>query len=118
MRIGKYEIRKPWVKMVDVPIEAELYRAIRKSVLDDVLDEFYDAANKVLENDIAVTEEKSTASVKPSAETYEGDAYCVKCKDKRFFVGVIKTSDSGRRIAMGKCNVCGTKLNRILGKVQ
>lgn len=48
---------------------------------------------------------------------YKGDAYCVKCKDKRYFEGKVITSDSGRRIAMGKCDECGTKLNRILGKL-
>ena len=46
------------------------------------------------------------------------DAYCVKCKEKRTMVdSVIKTSDSGRRMAQGKCKICGTKLNRILAKV-
>ncbi len=30
--------------------------------------------------------------------------------------GVIKVSDSGRRMAVGKCLACGTKVNRILGK--
>ena len=45
------------------------------------------------------------------------DAYCVKCKEKRNFVGKILTSDSGRRMAQGKCGDCGTKLNRVLGKV-
>lgn len=48
---------------------------------------------------------------------YDGYAYCVKCKEKRDFVGPIKVSDSGRRMAMGKCDECGTKLNRILGKI-
>ena len=49
--------------------------------------------------------------------TYEIDAYCVKCKDKRTMVeGLIKTSDSGRRMAVGKCLACGTKVNRILGR--
>lgn len=48
--------------------------------------------------------------------TYYGDAYCVKCKEKREMVGEIRTSDSGRRMATGKCGVCGTKMNRILGK--
>lgn len=47
------------------------------------------------------------------------DAYCVKCKDKRRMIDfVIKTSDSGRRMAQGKCPVCNTKVNRILGKVK
>ena len=52
------------------------------------------------------------------AETYKGDAYCVKCKEKRDFEGTVKVSDSGRRMAQGICSVCGTKLNRILGKAQ
>lgn len=47
---------------------------------------------------------------------YWGDAYCVKCKEKRNFVGRILTSDSGRRMAQGRCDECGTKLNRVLGK--
>ncbi len=50
----------------------------------------------------------------PVAETYEG--YCVKCKAKREFEGETSVSDSGRRMAKGICPVCGTKMNRILGK--
>jgi Domain of unknown function (DUF5679) len=50
------------------------------------------------------------------AESYSGDAYCVKCKEKREFTGEVKVSESGRRMAQGICPVCGTKLNRILGK--
>jgi hypothetical protein len=48
------------------------------------------------------------------ADTYEG--YCVKCKAKRTYEGEVKTSESGRRMAQGICPVCGTKINRILGK--
>jgi hypothetical protein len=48
------------------------------------------------------------------AETYNG--YCVKCKEKRDFEGEVSVSDSGRRMAKGTCPVCGTKMNRILGK--
>jgi hypothetical protein len=48
------------------------------------------------------------------AETYNG--YCVKCKDKRDFEGEVSVSESGRRMAKGKCPVCGTTMNRILGK--
>ena len=51
------------------------------------------------------------------AESYTGEAYCVKCKEKRDFTGEVKVSESGRRMAQGICPVCGTKLNRILGKV-
>ncbi len=50
----------------------------------------------------------------PVAESYNG--YCVKCKEKRDFDGEVKVSDSGRRMAQGLCPVCGTKMNRILGK--
>src|SRR5919199_3476009 len=49
------------------------------------------------------------------AETYSGEFYCVKCKEKRQAEGnVVETN--GRRMAKGKCPVCGTNLNRILGK--
>jgi len=50
------------------------------------------------------------------AESYTGEAYCVKCKEKREFTGEVKVSDSGRRMAKGICPVCGTTVNRILGK--
>ncbi len=50
------------------------------------------------------------------ADDYTGEAYCVKCKAKREFTGVINVSASGRRMAQGICPVCGTKVNRILGK--
>ncbi|MCV2488670.1 DUF5679 domain-containing protein [Geodermatophilus sp. YIM 151500] len=48
------------------------------------------------------------------AESYNG--YCVKCKEKRDFDGEVKVSESGRRMAQGTCPVCGTRMNRILGK--
>ena len=32
------------------------------------------------------------------AEEYKGEAYCVKCKEKRAFEGHVKVSDSGRRM--------------------
>jgi hypothetical protein len=48
--------------------------------------------------------------------TFFGDAYCVHCKDKITFEGQVRTSDSGRRMAQGKCPQCGNKVNRILGK--
>lgn len=60
-----------------------------------------------------VKKEKTLSGV----ESYSGDAYCVSCKEKTAFEGVIKISDSGRRMAMGHCPKCGTKVNRILGKV-
>ncbi|MGC4175589.1 DUF5679 domain-containing protein [Demequina sp.] len=49
-------------------------------------------------------------------ETYSGEFYCVKCKDKRSTEGKVVISENGRRMAKAECPVCGTKLNRILGK--
>ena len=49
-------------------------------------------------------------------ETYKGEFYCVKCKEKRETEGDVVISESGRKMAKGICPVCGTKLNRILGK--
>ncbi|MFM7146149.1 MAG: DUF5679 domain-containing protein [Actinomycetales bacterium] len=49
------------------------------------------------------------------AESYSGEAYCVKCKEKRSFDGHVEVSN-GRRFAKGICPVCGTKVTRILGK--
>lgn len=48
-----------------------------------------------------------------NTETYNG--YCVKCKEKRDFEGEVHESNN-RRMAKGKCPVCGTTVNRILGK--
>ncbi len=50
------------------------------------------------------------------AETFKGDAYCVKCKEKRAFEGDVVVNEKGTKMAKGICPVCGTKLNRILGK--
>ena len=49
------------------------------------------------------------------AEEYTGEAYCVKCKEKREFNGHVEEKNS-RRFAKGICPVCGTKVTRILGK--
>jgi len=46
--------------------------------------------------------------------TYEG--YCVKCREKREFEGQVVELKNGRKAAQGSCPVCGTKMNRILGK--
>jgi hypothetical protein len=46
--------------------------------------------------------------------SYEG--YCVKCREKREFQGEEAEMANGRRAAKGKCPVCGTGMNRILGK--
>ncbi|MDR1118099.1 MAG: DUF5679 domain-containing protein [Bifidobacteriaceae bacterium] len=49
------------------------------------------------------------------SETYTGEFYCVKCKQKREATGDVVVTN-GRRMAKGICASCGTKLNRILGK--
>ena len=48
--------------------------------------------------------------------TYNG--YCVKCKEKRDFQGTVEVSKTGMNMAKGKCPVCGTTVNRILGKAR
>jgi len=53
----------------------------------------------------------------PMAESYSGEAYCVKCKEKREFTGDVHETN-GRRMAKGKCPVCDTTVTRILGKKQ
>ena len=45
------------------------------------------------------------------------EAYCVKCRTKRTVKnGTVTQTANGRQMAQGTCPVCGTKLNRILGK--
>jgi hypothetical protein len=55
-------------------------------------------------------------TVADQAQTYNG--YCVKCKEKRDFEGHIEVSKTGMNMAKGKCPVCGTTVNRILGKAK
>jgi hypothetical protein len=50
------------------------------------------------------------------AESWSGEFYCVKCKEKREATGEIKVNDKGTKMAKAVCPVCGTNLNRILGK--
>ena len=52
--------------------------------------------------------------VAETVQTYNG--YCVKCKEKRDFEGSVEISKTGMKMAKGKCPVCGTTVNRILGK--
>jgi hypothetical protein len=44
-------------------------------------------------------------------------AYCVKCREKRSMKdGTEVEMKGGRRAMQGVCEVCGTKMFRILGK--
>jgi hypothetical protein len=49
------------------------------------------------------------------AETWSGEFYCEKCKEKREASGEVRDNDKGTRMAQALCPVCGTNLNRILG---
>jgi hypothetical protein len=68
-----------------------------------------------LESECVLTHFADHRRTTTMAESYTGDAYCVKCKEKRDFTGEVHETN-GRRMAKGICPVCGTKLNRILGK--
>jgi Domain of unknown function (DUF5679) len=50
------------------------------------------------------------------AETFEGEHFCVKCREKRMVTGEVVVNAKGTRMSKAKCPVCGTNLNRILGK--
>lgn len=50
------------------------------------------------------------------AEEWSGEFYCVKCKEKREATGHVEVNAKGTKMAKAVCPVCGTKLNRILGK--
>lgn len=58
----------------------------------------------------------AAAAEADSGETYNG--FCVKCHEKRDFHGEVRESANGTRMAQGPCPVCGTKMNRILGKAK
>jgi len=59
-------------------------------------------------------EDQEESAVTSKTASYNG--YCVKCKEKRDFEGTVEVSKTGMRMAKGKCPVCGTTVNRILGK--
>lgn len=50
----------------------------------------------------------------------DNEAYCVKCKTKRKMIDAQEVEINGkggkRRALTGKCEVCGTKMFKILGK--
>ena len=61
-----------------------------------------------------VASQSSAENRVETGETYTGEAYCVKCKEKRPCEGPITINSSGKRLGWGVCPVCGTKMNRIL----
>ena len=64
----------------------------------------------------AATTEYTLGKEAVMAETWSGEFYCVKCKEKREASGEVRVNDKGTRMAKAVCPVCGTNLNRILGK--
>ncbi len=50
------------------------------------------------------------------SETWSGEFYCVKCREKREASGTIEVNAKGTKLAKGVCPVCSTNLTRILGK--
>ena len=66
--------------------------------------------------DMADMDMNDKESESEMAETWSGEFYCVKCKEKRQADGEVKVNDKGTRMAKAVCPVCGTNLNRILGK--
>ena len=55
-----------------------------------------------------------TGAAQGQSSTNEG--YCVKCKQKREMTAPHEAVTNGRRMLKGTCPVCGTNMNRILGK--
>lgn len=39
MKLGKYTLRKPWVKYVDIEFPEAIYKEIRASIVDDMIRE-------------------------------------------------------------------------------
>jgi hypothetical protein len=68
------------------------------------------------ESPAATTEQIEIGKEAVMAETWSGEFYCVKCKEKREAEGEVRVNDKGTRMAKAVCPVCGTNLNRILGK--
>jgi hypothetical protein len=51
------------------------------------------------------------------SEKYKGNAYCMKCKSKKDFIGII-VINKGYKMAKGKCSKCSTNMTRLLGKMK
>jgi len=49
MKLGKYTLRKPWVKMVDIEFADEVYKEIRASMVDDMINECKEDARHQIE---------------------------------------------------------------------
>lgn len=50
------------------------------------------------------------------SESWSGEFYCVKCREKREATGHLEVNDRGTRLAKAVCPACATNLTRILGR--
>jgi Domain of unknown function (DUF5679) len=75
-----------------------------------------DGLRRASPQDPAATTQRIESKEAVMAETWSGEFYCVKCKEKREAEGEVRVNDKGTRMAKAVCPVCGTNLNRILGK--
>lgn len=50
----------------------------------------------------------------PTTDIYEG--FCMKCRTKRQFTGIVETKPNRNRYAKGACPVCGTTIARAMGR--
>jgi Domain of unknown function (DUF5679) len=63
-----------------------------------------------------ITEKKEAATTVAEA-TSNNTAYCVKCKSKKSMNNPQQVKlKNGANALQGKCETCGTKMTRILGK--
>lgn len=51
-----------------------------------------------------------------SRQMFRGEGYCVSCREPKVFEGYVAVADSGRKMAMGICPSCGTRINKIVGE--
>lgn len=76
------------------------------------------AVKKKLKAGPATAAATTKAVAAPAGEAGQYNGYCVKCKEKRDYQGVVVVSKTGMNMAQGSCPVCGTKVSRILGKAK
>ena len=56
MKIGNWELRKPWVRYVEVELEEQFYNEIRKSIGEDIAKEIELSSPMVMAKDYAESE--------------------------------------------------------------
>jgi hypothetical protein len=39
MKLGNYRLRKPWTKLVDLEFPEQVYKEVRASIVDDMINE-------------------------------------------------------------------------------